>query len=305
MDERKSQAPDLTRAEPLGPALLRWSRWLPLPIFATMALLSWLVIQQESRAVSLLKERIQEENRLRMLSSQEHISGYLEEVYSILLFMSQNEDVMAMRGQARGFIQKLYNHGWENHQLAEVYVVEQDFRGNRRPFMTFGQEPESSSPPQIHAAAREQEEYRAQMEQIQRFSAQPGLRALLSREITLCVPDARGERSRGFVYSVPIRAGDRLAGIVAGLIRTRTILERLHQGHDRQVAFLVNEQGELVLAGESDPGIRRWFQQHIAAQGAGRFFFTGAAGAESGALDCAVDTSPNSFGREVVAGVSV
>ncbi len=139
MDERKNQAPDLARAEPLGPALLRWSRWLPLPIFATMALLAWLVILQESRAVSLLKERIQEENRLRMLSSQEHISEYLEEVYSILLFMSQNEDVMAMRGQARGFIQKLYDHGWENHQLAEVYVVERDFRGDRRPFMTFGQ----------------------------------------------------------------------------------------------------------------------------------------------------------------------
>ena len=272
MDERKNQAPGLARAEPLGPALLRWSRWLPPLIVATMALLAGLVVLREARAVSLLKERIQEENRLRMQSSQEHVSEYLEEVYSILLFISQNEDVMAMRREARGFIQKLYDHGWENHQLTEVYVVERDFGGERRPFMTFGREPESSSLPQIHVPSRESAEYRAQMEQIQRFAAQPGLRALLSREISFCVPDARGGTSHGFVYSVPIRAGDRLAGIVAGMIRTRTILEHLHKGLDPQVAFLVNEQGEMILDGNAGPGIRPWFQQRFSSQGVAGFF---------------------------------
>jgi signal transduction histidine kinase len=272
MAERKNQAPGLARTEALGPAFLKWSRWLPLVIIAAMALLSWLVIMQQARAVSLLKARIQEENSLRMQSSQEHVSGYLEEVYSILLFISQNEGVIAMRGETRGFIQKLYDHGWENHQLTELYVVERDFRGDRRPFMAFEHEPESSSLSQIHTASREQEEYRAQMEQIQRFSAQPSLRALLSREILLCVPDAPGERSRGFVYSVPIRSGARLVGIVAGMIRTRTILELLHEGLHQQVAFLVNEQGDLLLDGNADPGIRQWLQQRFASQSVSGFF---------------------------------
>ena len=243
MDERKNKAADLARAEPLGPAFLRWSRWLPLVIVAAMSLLAWLVIAHEVRDDSLLEQRIQEENRLRMNSSEEHVSDYLEEVFSMLLFISQNDDVMAMRREARGFIQKIYEHGWENHQLTEVYVVERDFRGKRPPFMTFEHEPESLSAQQIHVASREQEEYRAQMEQMERFSNQPGLHALLSREILLCVPDAQGQQSPGFVYSVPIRTGDRLAGIVAGMIRTRTILEHLHQGLDRQVAFLANEKG--------------------------------------------------------------
>ena len=272
MDESKNQTPCLTRTEPLGPPPLRSSRWLPLLIVATMALLACLLILRDARAVSRLKERIQEENRLRMQSSQEHVSEYLEEVYSILLFISQNEDVTAMRGQARGFIQQLYDHGWENHQLTEVYIVERDFGGDRRPFMTFEHEPESSSLPQIHSPSREQDEYRAQMEQIQRFSAQPGLRALLSREIPLCVPEPGSVRSRGFVYSVPVRAGDRLAGIVAGMIRTRTILERLHQGLDQQLAFLVNERGELLLDANADPAIREWLQQRFASQGVAGFF---------------------------------
>lgn len=272
MDERKNQAPGLARAEPLGPAFLRWSRWLPLVIIAAMSLLAWLVIMQQARAVSLLKQRIQEENRLRMNSSGEHVSDYLEEVYSILLFISQNEDVLAMRRESRDFIQRLYGHGWENHELAEVYVVERDFRGERRPFMTFEHEPETLPPKQIHTVAREQEEYRAQIEQIERFSAQPGLRALLSREILLCVPDPQGGQSRGFAYSVPIRAGDRLAGIVAGMIRTSTILEQLQQGLDRQVAFLVNEQGDVIHDANADPHLIQWFRERFASSGVAGFF---------------------------------
>lgn len=272
MDERKNKAADLARAEPLGPAFLRWSRWLPLVIVAAMSLLAWLVIAHEVRDDSLLEQRIQEENRLRMNSSEEHVSDYLEEVFSMLLFISQNDDVMAMRREARGFIQKIYEHGWENHQLTEVYVVERDFRGKRPPFMTFEHEPESLSAQQIHVASREQEEYRAQMEQMERFSNQPGLHALLSREILLCVPDAQGQQSPGFVYSVPIRTGDRLAGIVAGMIRTRTILEHLHQGLDRQVAFLANEKGDLVLDPNAHPDLAHWFQQRFASQGAAGFF---------------------------------
>jgi signal transduction histidine kinase len=272
MDGRKSQTSDSARAEQLGPPLLRWSRWFPLVIIAVMSLLAWFVLQQESRAGSLLKQRTQEENRLRMQSSEEHVRDYLEEVYSMLLFISQNDDVLAMRPAARGFIQKVYDHGWENHQLTEVYIVERDFSADRRPFMTFEHEGEGMSLPKTHAASREQEEYKAQMEQIERFSAQPGLQALLSREIPLCVPEAQGQRSRGYVYSVPIRAGDRLVGIVAGMIRTRTILDRLQQGHDRQAALLVNESGDLILDPNTDPRLTQWFRQRFASGGAPGFF---------------------------------
>lgn len=272
MDERKNVAQGLARAEPLGRAFLRWSRGLPLVIVAAMSLLAVLVILQGRQEVFLLKQRIQEENRLRMQGSEEHVSDYLEEVYSMLLFISQDDDVMAMRSEARKFIQRIYDHGWENHQLTEVYVVERDFRGKQAPFMTFEHEPEGLSPPKVHLASREQQEYRVQMEQIERFSAQPGLQALLSREILLCVPDAQGQQSHGFVYSVPIRAGDRLAGIVAGMIRTRTILACLHQGLDRQLAFLVNEHGDLILDRKDDPHLAPWFEQRFASQGAADFF---------------------------------
>ena len=116
MGERKNQAPVSARVEPFGPAFLRWSRWVPLAIVATLSLLAWLVITEEARAVSRLKQQTQQENRLRMESSAEQVNDYLEEIYSVLLFISQNDDVIALRPGAHSFIQKLYDHGWESHQ---------------------------------------------------------------------------------------------------------------------------------------------------------------------------------------------
>jgi signal transduction histidine kinase len=272
MAEHNKRAASVALTGPVGRSFLNWKRWLPLVIVAVMVVLSWLILLQQARGLSLLKDRVRAENRLRMESSEAHVSDYLEEVYSILLFISQNDDVIAMRARARGFIQKLYDHGWQNHQLTEVYVLQRDFREGQRPFMTFEREPEDESLPRIHTEAREQEEYRVQTEQIQRFAEQPGLRALLSREIPLCVTDARGAQEKGFVYSVPIRAGDRLVGIVAGMIRTRTLQERLRQGHDRRMALLVDEHGGLVLAKDADPAIRQWFQGRLAAEGPAGFF---------------------------------
>ena len=213
VDKRRNQVPGRARVVELrASAFLKWSRWLPLVIVVGMAVLAWLDIREEARAVSALKQRIREENLLRMQSSEEHVNDYLEEVYSMLLFISEDDDVIAMRTQARGFIQKVYDHGWEYHQLAELYVVERDFNGEQRPFMTFEHESGSLPSPQVHSAAREQEEYRTQMEQIQRFAADPGLRALFSHEIALCVPDAQGRQARGFVYSVPIHSGKSAGG---------------------------------------------------------------------------------------------
>ena len=56
------------------------------------------------------------------------------------------------------------------------------------------------------------------------------------------------------------------------MIRTRTILDCLHHGLDEQVTILVNDQGDMVLDENADPGIRLWLQQRFASQGVAGFF---------------------------------
>ena len=69
--------PPPTRAVSSGLAFLKWSRWLPLAIVVAMTLLAGLVVVQQARALAQLKQRIQQENRLRMESCEEHVSDYL------------------------------------------------------------------------------------------------------------------------------------------------------------------------------------------------------------------------------------
>lgn len=191
-------------------------RWLPLIIVVTAAVLAGLIILQDLRDVAELRDLIHEENRIRMRSCLEHVQEYFDAVYATLLFISLDDDVQALRRDSRAYIQKLYDHQWEHHRLTEVYVVERNFTGQQAPFMTFERGLEDVPPEQIHSLAREEEEYRTHREQLRRFADDPRLPALLSGEIRLCTPDGQGKMARGFAYSVPIRASNALAGIVAG-----------------------------------------------------------------------------------------
>jgi len=110
------------------------------------------------------------------------------------------------------------------------------------------------------------------MQHMQRFATNQSCEAQLSSETFLCAPDPDGKRSRGFVYSVPIRSGDKLVGLVAGMIQKRTVAELLRQGLSRQFALLASERGDLILPPGADPEIERWFRQQFESRGASAFF---------------------------------
>jgi signal transduction histidine kinase len=258
--------------EASGRASQAWARFAPVLIVGATVVLAVLVILQDVRAVTELKERIHEENRLRMESCLDHVQEYFDAVYSTLLFISLDNDVVAMRRDSREYIQKMYDHQWEHHRLAEVYVVERDFSGDKPPFMTFERDRDELPVEEIHSLAREQEEYRTQMEQIRGFAAAPHLPALLSSEIALCTPDDRGGMARGFVYSVPIRRANMLVGIVAGMIETPTVLSTLRHGQDHQMAFLVNERGHRLARADAVPRVSEWFRERFETQGTRGFF---------------------------------
>src|ERR1035441_6403008 len=115
-----------------------WSaRVVPVAITAASLVAGALVFANHLGAAAQLRDRILEENRQRMQSTLEHVEDYFDAVYSTLLFVSLDKDVQAMRKDSRDFIQRLYDHQWDQHHLSELYVVERGFSGAQRPFQTF------------------------------------------------------------------------------------------------------------------------------------------------------------------------
>jgi signal transduction histidine kinase len=223
-------------------------------------------------ALARLNDRILEENRVRRQSALEHVQDYFNDVYSTLLFVSQDQDVKMMRKGSDDFIQRLYDHQWDQHHLAEIYVVQRDFSGNQRPFLTFEREETPAALEELHSPARELEEYQTQRNQIQQFLAHTNLLALLSPQILLCVNDAKGHRARGRVYSVPIRSTQGLMGIVAGMIPTQVVSEHLRKDLYQQAALLVNNRGDLCEGPEVSEDVRSWVEHEVVRHGPADFF---------------------------------
>lgn len=253
---------------------LRWSADLvPGAIVAISLVAGAMVFLSHQRSAAQLKDRVLEENRLRMSSTLEHVEDYFDAVHSTLLFISLDREVVAMRTGSRDFIERLYEHQWDHHRLTEVYVVERDFSGDRRPFQTFERVYPGEVLAQVHSLPRELEEYDTERDQIRRFRADTSLVALISSEIQLCTDDRQGRRARGIVYSVPILSSNGLAGIVAGMIPTFVLQDLLEKDQYQQKAWLINSRGELYGGpGPAQETIRSWFKGQLAEEGAPRFF---------------------------------
>jgi signal transduction histidine kinase len=250
----------------------RRQRVLPLVIIGATGLMAALFVLHDLESVTQLKRQVHEENRLRLNSSLHHVEGYFDAVFSTLLFVSLDDDITALRPDSQHYIQKLFDYQWDHHRMAELYVVERSFQGRNRPLLTFERTAYDRPVDEVHALLREWEEYQTQMEQIREFAADPELPALLSREIRLCVPDAQNDRSKGFVYSVPIRSGKELVGIVAGMIQTETIQGALRQGLAEQQALLVSANGDFLGPEGVTEGIESWFRAEFRSRDAAAFF---------------------------------
>lgn len=184
-----------------------------------------------------------------------------------------------MRRDSHEELQRLYDYQWARHRLTEIYVIERDFKMEGKPFLTFERESENESVDEIHSPDREQDEYRAQIEQIHRFAAEPQLKGLLSNELKLCTSEDDEETELGYVYSVPIRSANGLVGIVAGMIESKTILQILKGSGGHHPVLLVNESGDVLATEEVNAAILSDFHQKLLGGGGAASFFAGEGGA--------------------------
>jgi hypothetical protein len=252
----------------------KWRRRLPAAIVASSILLAAVVLYQEFESMAELNRARFGENQLRMQARLSLAEEYFDSVYSTLLFVSLDENVKAMRKDSHDYIQKLYEHQWNNHRLTEIYVVEKEFTGKKPPFMTFERESEDHKVEEVHALEREEEEYETDIKLLRLYDTNTALQAMISGELHLCAPDEHGDKARGFVYSVPIRVGTNndLAGLVAGMIETKTIIEHLNLGSLHRFSLLINESGQVIVGTNSAPDALKWVHETFAITNIAGFF---------------------------------
>jgi signal transduction histidine kinase len=237
---------------------MKSNRFIPALIVLATLLVAGFIFARERQALAQARERVRQEHRLQFQSCAEHVHDYFDAVYALLLFVSLDKDVVALRKNSEPYIEKLFEHGLEQNRLTEVYIVEHDFDGSKRPFMTFERGSGDMQAKEVHAWEREQDEYRVQKQHLAELKSRPGVRALLSHEVSLCAPAEDGSQARGHVYSVPIRSGENFAGLVAGMLQTTTILEVLRGAGGNYLPALVSERGQTILDSRLPTEVRQW-----------------------------------------------
>lgn len=245
---------------------------IPTLIVIVTVAIAGFVLRDRVSDIVLLRERIRMENRLSMANTLHHVEEYLGGVYSKLLSISLDPRVQAMSDDSREYIQALFDYEWNHFHLSEIYIVERDFDGGRRPFMTFERESKEHSKEEIHSPEREEEEYAVLIQQLQTFAAKPELRAQLSREVRLCAGRRVEERSKGMVYSVPVHSGGKLAGLVAAMVPSRRVTDELTWYPEGKRAVLINEAGEIYGRRQDTDDAGAWFDDRLADQPAAGFF---------------------------------
>ncbi|MBL8879220.1 MAG: GHKL domain-containing protein [Phycisphaerales bacterium] len=219
--------------------LLLIGRWLSVIAAAALAgVIVWRHFVERDIVLSQITTR----NLLKLANTRSEIESYLNHVEITLRTIASEPSIRHLRTDSRDYVQTIYDSNYDHHMLAEVYVVERGFDGSRRPFMTFERAEQGIALEDLHTQSREADEYREQISQIARFAADPKLCALLSGRVPLCLGEP------GLVYSTPIRAEGELRGLVAGMIRSKTLDQLLDSHGDYHRAALFDERGELIAA---------------------------------------------------------
>jgi len=193
--------------------------------------------------------------------TQQHIEEYFSYIATIPQFLSLHEDVIAMNKNSHDYIEAIVEHYYGKNLLSELYIIESDFEGTKRPFMTIEIAEKEEDIDEIHSLEREQEEYLTQVRQIRRFKRDPSLKAQISSPVKLCVDE------KGIIYSVPIRKGDKLAGIVSAMLPEENISRALDMTGNGHEALLFNDRGDIILCGSVSRTLRPWFDFQLQKYG--------------------------------------
>jgi len=111
-------------------ARIQWSS-VAISVTVTIA-----VVMASHREHHAALQQIRENVHCRVERTKEHVEEYMLNVGTILRFVSLDDEVQCMTKDSRDYIEAIYEDSYERHLLSEIYVIESDSDGMRRPFMT-------------------------------------------------------------------------------------------------------------------------------------------------------------------------
>jgi signal transduction histidine kinase len=209
---------------------------------------------------------MQENTEMKIDETANAVDAYFDYLHSMPRIISLHDDVIAMNGKNRRFIQSVYDDHYENLMISEIYIIERDFDGEDAPLMVFEHGENGESEEETHGLENEEYEYEVQMQMIQQFSADPSLRGLVSSPVYLCVDE------QGLIYAVPIRSGEELVGIVAAMVPVDNISEAIEKNDRGLDIALCNDRGDIIMCESSDQDFRDFMEEEFSKHSPAEFF---------------------------------
>lgn len=221
---------------------------------------------QKQRQV--LENQIQHSSMLREENLKKSIENYFNVIGTLPSFVSMHDDVIAMNRQAENFIGSVYEEHYDNHRLAEIYIIKRDFDGTHAPFMTYEHGDGERTVEEVHDLESEAEEYAVHIDHIRKFAEDPALKVQISSTVKLCVDDS------GIVYSVPIYNGNQFVGIVSGMVPLENVSDAIEGAGFGVTSVLINERNDMIFSHDPDEDAISWFEKQLKGQSIKEFLET-------------------------------
>jgi len=236
--------------------------WLSLLLAGILA--AAIIVQGQSYRRSFA-EQVRDEHRLELRNAAENIENHFSDIWLSLRIVAMDPMIATLDASSWHFLVTIYETNYDRHRLSEIYVIEGDFDGTRRPFMTFERPSPGETLEQTHKLEAETAEYAAQMEQIRRFREKPALMRQITGPLPLCV------HQPGIVCSVPVRSNGDLVAMVAGMAPVVDIAHVLELSSPGDHVVLARGASLLVTCPHGRSPVHQWLEQRLAQEGAAFF----------------------------------
>ncbi|MFQ5493888.1 MAG: PAS domain S-box protein [Phycisphaerae bacterium] len=221
-------------------------------------LIGGVVVSGNHRQRDAVLDQLRERNRLKMRAARERIEGYFGEVQLCLRLMTLYPHVLDPSDESTRYLESIYHANYDRLHLSEIYIHKRGFSGTTRPFRALERADEAQHGDDDHTTEREGEEYAVQARQLRRFEENPALDTLISEPVNLCT----GEPGR--VFSVPIRRGGALLGMVSGMVPSRIISDELENSSPKvNWVLLAHERTSVDVCTDFPPEMKPWFQERL------------------------------------------
>ncbi|HUV29603.1 MAG TPA: ATP-binding protein [Acidobacteriota bacterium] len=239
----------------------RWTAAAPLvTMLLTLAITSLLVYDHLAHH-SELKRQLLLEKSARLDDTCEHVRGFFNGIHTVLSFISHDAGVTTSGFHSYPLVEDIAAGPLKRGELKGLYVLENQPDWTLRPLVPVGDSIHNGSEIADLGCVRSALEM-----QRSSFDRNPDLRGLLSD------PVFRNVGPECVLYSVPVRSGGKLDGMIVGVVPTGSLAAELQSNDYRPSVLLAGEGGTIVSCGEGSEAMYDWFNSRFRQHGVASVF---------------------------------